>query len=297
MERNTMNKDSKIEKKRISILGCGWLGLKLAKRLLQHDITYQIKGSTTSFSKLDRFESLGITGYLFDLNPGFSIDHSVLESFFDTDLLIISLPPRLSQNEPGFYPQQIEAIIEAVKQSPVKEIIYISSTGIYSDLNRIVKEEDVVLPEQSASPDMVLAENLLISLRPDKTVSILRFGGLIGYERIPGKYVKAQKDMTTGSLPVNYIHPDDASEIIITMIESNVYNETFNIVAPLHPTRREVYESTCSQFGWESPTFLESSVKPDFKIISADKFSNFYQYEFIFPDPLQFYYVLTENLV
>lgn len=295
MESNTMNKDSKVEKKRISILGCGWLGLKLAKRLLQRDITYEIKGSTTSFQKLDRFESLGIAGYLFDLNPGFSIDHSVLESFFDTDLLIVSIPPRLSQNEPGFYPQQIEAIIEAVKQSPVKEIIYISSTGIYPDLNRIVTEEDVILPEQSASPDMVIAENLLTSLRPDKTVSILRFGGLIGYERIPGKYVKGQKDMTTGSIPVNYIHPDDAAEIIIMMTEGNVYNETFNIVAPLHPTRREIYESTCSQFGWEAPTFLQPNINPAYKIISGTKFSEFYQYEFIFPDPLQFYYELSER--
>ncbi|WP_221389811.1 NAD-dependent dehydratase [Dyadobacter sp. NIV53] len=290
-----INKDSKIDKKRISILGCGWLGFQLAKRLLQLDSTYKIKGSTTSPEKLELFENAGISGYLFDLNPDFSIENAVIESFFDTDSLIISIPPRLGKNEPGFHPQQIGAIIEAVKNSPVKEIIYISSTGIYPDLNRIVIEEDVVLPEQSAAPDMVKGENLLTALRPDKTVSIVRFGGLIGYERIPGKYVKNQKDMTTGSLPVNYIHPDDASEIIITMLENGVLNETFNIVAPLHPTRREIYESTCSQFGWEAPTFLQPKTGPNFKIISADKFAFVYNYKFKFPDPLQFYYELEEK--
>lgn len=290
-----INKDSKIEKKRISILGCGWLGLQLAKRLLQHDSTYKIKGSTTSPAKMDLFESTGIEGYLFDLNPEFSADHAAIQSFLNADSLIISIPPRLTKNEPGFYPRQIEAIIQFVKNSTVKEVIFISSTGIYPDLNRIVSEEDVTMPEQSASPEMVLAENLLASLRPDKVVSVLRFGGLIGYERIPGKYVKGQKDLTTGSLPVNYIHPDDASEIIITMLDNGVLDETFNIVAPLHPTRREVYESTCLLFGWEPPTFLKPEINPDFKIISARKFSNAYRYEFKFSDPLYFHYELNEG--
>ena len=289
-----INKDSKIEKKRISILGCGWLGFQLAKRLLQLDSTYKIKGSTTSPEKLEQFENAGISGYLFDLSPGFSIDNAVIQSFFDTDSLIISIPPRLGKNDPGFHPKQIEAIVEAVKNSPVKEIIYISSTGVYPDLNRIMIEEDVVLPEQSMAPDMVKGENLLAALRPDKTVSIVRFGGLIGYERIPGKYVKGHKDMITGSLPVNYIHPDDAAEIIITMLENGVLNETFNIIAPLHPTRREIYESTCSQFGWEAPTFIQQKNGPDFKIISGDKFSCVYNYNFKYPDPLKFHYELAE---
>ena len=287
------NKESKIAKKRISILGCGWLGFPLAKRLLERDISSTVKGSTTSDSKMELFKNAGIEAYVFSMNPDFSVDETVIKSFFDADSLIISIPPRLSQNEEGFHPAQMQAIVKYVKDSPVKEIIYISSTGIYPDLNRIVTENDVVLPEQSASPDFVIAENMLSAVSPEVTVSILRFGGLIGYERIPGKYVKGKTDMPTGSLPVNYIHPDDAIEIIITMIENGTVNETFNIVAPLHPTRKEVYETTCLQFGWESPTFLEPDRSPDFKIISADKFSGFYNYKFIYPVPLKFHYDLA----
>jgi len=288
-----INKDSKIAKKRISILGCGWLGFSLAKRLLKHDITSAVKGSTTSDSKLQLFENAGIEAFLFGLNPDFSTGEATIKSFLDTDTLVISIPPRLSKNEPGFYPAQIEAITNNVKESPVKEIIFISSTGIYPDLNRIVSEEDVVSPGQSASPDFVIAENLILALRPEITVSVLRLGGLIGYERIPGKYVKGQKDMITGDLPVNYIHPDDAAEIIVTMIENGVVNETFNIVAPLHPTRKEIYESTCSRFGWEPPTFIDQEIKPDYKVISAEKLSNFYDYKFLYPDPLKFHYDLA----
>lgn len=285
-----INKDSNLGKKRIGILGCGWLGFQLAKRLLELDITSQIKGSTTSASKLDVFKNVGIEGFVFGLNPAFSEDEATVKSFLDVDSLVISIPPRLAKNEHGFHVEQIKAVVEALKQSQVKEIIFISSTSIYPDLNRSVFEDDVTSPTQSASPELVEAENLVISLRPEKTVSILRLGGIIGYERIPGKYVKGQKNMTTGSLPVNYIHPDDASEIIALMLIKGVYNETFNIVAPLHPSRREVYEKTCEQFEWETPTFLEPEPKPDFKIILADKLSRFYDYSFKFPDPLEFYY-------
>jgi len=285
-----VDKDTKIEKKRVSILGCGWLGFPLAQRLLQDGISSQIKGSTTSAAKLALFKESGIEGYLFNLNPELTGETAQISSFFDSDLLIISIPPRLSKNEADFHPRQIASVIQAISGSPIQEIIYVSSTSIYPDMNRFVVEDDVKRPDQSPSPAMVEAENMLLDLRGERKVSILRHGGLLGYNRIPGKYVKGQKDLTTGSIPVNYIHRDDAVGIIATILKTGVMNETFNIVAPLHPTRREVYEKSCAQFGWESPTFLESEVKPAFKTISAEKLNSFYTYDFKFPDPLQFFY-------
>lgn len=285
-----IDKDTKIEKKRISILGCGWLGFPLAQRLISDDISSAVKGSTTSADKLELFKAAGIEGFLFNLDPELSGESTQITSFFDTDVLVIAIPPRLSKNEADFHPRQIQSVVDIVKTSPIKEIIYVSSTSIYPDLNRIVVEEDVSMPEQSASPAMVEAENLLIGLRGEKTVSILRHGGLLGYNRIPGKYVKGQKELTTGSIPVNYIHRDDAAGIIAKMIEEGIVNETFNIVAPQHPTRREVYEKSCRQFGWESPTFTIPQTAPAFKTISASKLSSFYTYQFRFPDPLGFYY-------
>ena len=290
------NQQSKVEKKRISILGCGWLGFPLAIQLRGNPIISEIKGSTTSLSKLENFETNGIRGYLLDLNPEFQNDNALTKSFFESDSLIISLPPRLGKTKLGFYTRQIESIAQEIEKSPVKEIVFISSTGIYSDVNRIVRENDVLLPEQSASPDMVAAENIIRSLRHERNISILRLGGLLGYNRIPGKYVQGQKNMKTRLIPVNYIHRDDAVGIIVTILERGVLNETFNIVAPLHPTRGEVYETSCNQFGWEVPTFDQLVTEQDFKIISADKFSSFYDYKFRFPDPLKFYYSLEDEL-
>jgi nucleoside-diphosphate-sugar epimerase len=284
---------SKIEKKRISILGCGWLGIALAERLSVDPITSEIKCSTTSESKLANFEARGLRGFLIDLTPGFSTDEKTINTFLDADSLIISLPPRSSQNEAGFYLQQMEAVVGAIRKSPVKEVLFISSTSIYPDLNRTVREEDVTTPEESAYVEMVQVENLITSLRPQRTASILRFGGLLGYNRIPGKYVQGKKEMTTGTIPVNYIHRDDGTGIIQAMLNQGVRNETFNVVAPLHPTRGEIYIDTCAQFGWEAPTFAQGS-EPNFKIVSGEKLTNTYSYNFLYPDPLVFFYSLED---
>lgn len=284
---------SKLEKKRISILGCGWLGFPLAQRLQSSPIIRSVKGSTTSGSKLEVFAQAGIEGALIDLQS--DPDPVVMDSFLDSDVVVVAIPPRLGKTEPGFYLQQIRKAADALERSGASEVIFVSSTSIYPDLGRVVKEEDIIRPEHSASPDMVSAENIIQELIPRKRVSVLRLSGLLGYNRIPGKYVKGQKNMTTGAIPVNYIHRDDAVGTLVAILEQGVVNETFNIVAPFHPTRREVYEVSCAQFGWEPPTFADSENPVNFKVISGEKFSQTYHYDFLFPDPLRFYYQLEEN--
>lgn len=285
---------SKVEKKRISILGCGWLGFPLAKRLLGSGITSQVKGSTTSEHKLGQFAAAGIDGYLLPLNPEAGLDASISEPFFDSDVIVISIPPRMSQNVAGNYSAQMRMVADAIRQSPAKEVVFVSSTGVYRDLSQTAVEPDVQLPEHSAQPEMVAAENAIAALRPEKTVTILRLSGLLGYNRIPGKYVQGQKEMTTGDIPVNYIHRDDAAGIIIAIIQQGIQNETFNITAPFHPTRSEVYVDSCAQFGWDAPTFKMPEQHPPFKLISGDKFGKSYRYDFKYPDPLLFHYQLED---
>ncbi|CAG5009049.1 Protein YeeZ [Dyadobacter sp. CECT 9275] len=286
------NEVPKIEKKRVSILGCGWLGFPLAQRLSESPIAFSVQGSTTTPAKIEQLRAIGVGGFLLTLHPEIDGDSEQIRQFFETDMLVISIPPRLSKSEAGNYAQQIRSVAEQIKASPVREVIFISSTGVYPDLNRIVTEDDVKLPEESASPEMVSAENIIQTLRPQRTVSIVRLSGLLGYNRIPGKYVQGQKDMTTGSIPVNYIHRDDAAGVILEMIKTGIHNETFNIVAPIHTSRRQVYEKSCEQFGWELPTFKTIDPGPDFKIISGEKFSRFYRYNLKYPDPLDFFYAL-----
>lgn len=76
----------------ISILGCGWLGLPLAKSLLQNG--FLIKGSTTSLEKISLLESEGITPFLVRLEEQ-QISASVVDFLADSKILIINIPPKL----------------------------------------------------------------------------------------------------------------------------------------------------------------------------------------------------------
>ncbi|AEI47395.1 SDR family oxidoreductase [Runella slithyformis] len=269
---------------KISILGCGWLGLPLAAQLIEEG--HSVKGSTTSVEKLAVLRSLEIEPLWLQLTPepkGIGWDY-----LLDCEVLIVNVPPRLERAGNDFHPAQLRHLTELVKESPVQRIIYISSTSVYPELNREVAEEDVIQPSQSAAPSLAEAEQL-IQMLPQSWL-VLRCGGLMGYERIPGKYVAGKKGITTGDVPVNYIHRDDVIGIIKAFIQNpSLWNETYNLTTPLHPTRREVYLASCAPFGYEPPTFQTTADNP-YKIVSSQKLQDKLNYSFRFPNPLVFFY-------
>lgn len=248
-----------------------------------------MNGTTTRSERLHILNEVGIVGHTLTLG---NAPTALPEGLLEADVVIIAIPPKASVQGENFYPAQIEQLAAALRYAPASHVLLISSTSVYPELSRVMIEEDVRLPEQSAAPALVRAEQAAYTLASEKRVTILRCGGLMGYERIPGKYVKGKKDLTTGEVPVNYIHRDDAVAMIAQLIEQELPSATYNIVAPLHPTRREVYVSSCEAFGWEVPTFLPPSSPTPFKVISSQAIVHDLSYRFRYPDPLLFYYTL-----
>ncbi len=272
----------------IAILGCGWLGLPLGKHFSENG--FLVKGSTTKAEKLAILENNGIEAFLLQLNPQFVGEN--IDKFLTVNTLLINIPPRISLQKIDAHVEQIEELMPYVKAHYVKNIIYISSTSVYPELNREVFEEDVISPEQSASPTMVKAEKFLKEFCEfwKLNLTILRCGGLMGFDRIPAKYFSGWKGLTTGDIAVNYVHRDDVIKIIETIIEANIWNETFNIVSPIHPTRKEIYAKNCEELGYEMPEFITPSEAQPFKIISSKKWLERSNYSFIYQNPLGFFY-------
>ena len=77
---------------KVSILGCGWLGFTLAKKLIE--IGFEVKGSTTSEKKLDLLKSYKIEPFLLELSET-KISDSVTEFLYNSEILIINIPPGL----------------------------------------------------------------------------------------------------------------------------------------------------------------------------------------------------------
>lgn len=272
----------------ISILGCGWLGLPLAKALLENDFT--IKGSTTSQEKLSVLENSGIQPFLIALSEGKIIGN--LSSFLENSkILIIDIPPKLRGNSTENFVGKIETIIPFIEKSTIENVLFISSTSVYGEDNLVVTEETELNPDTESGKQLVQAEQILLNNSNFKT-TILRFGGLIGEDRHPIKFLAGKTNLENPNAPINLIHQEDCIGIILEILrtpevsgqnDNLEWNETFNAVAPFHPSRQEYYTQKALEFNLALPEFnLES---PTFgKTISSDKVETVLEYTFKKPN-------------
>ncbi|MBF2707344.1 SDR family oxidoreductase [Flavobacterium soyangense] len=265
----------------ISILGCGWLGLPLAKALLKKG--FSVNGSTTSNEKLSILENLGIQPFLIALESNTILGS--IETFLQgSKTLIIDIPPKLRGNSKEDFVGKIETFIPFIEKSEIENVLFISSTSVYGDTSKAlsVTEETKPNPETESGRQLVEVEQLLQSNSNFKT-TILRFGGLIGEDRHPIHFLAGRKNIENPEAPINLIHQDDCIGIILEIIRQNSWNETFNAVTPFHPSRKEYYTQKAKdlilvqpEFNYENPTFG--------KTILSSKIENVLGYTFAKPN-------------
>ena len=273
--------------KQISILGCGWLGLPLALNLKQKN--FKVKGSTTSPAKLKVLAENGISPYLIDLAKN---NTESLISFLETDLLIICFPPKIRAGKGTEYLSQIKCLQQAISKASIKFILFISSTSVYPDLNTSITE-DTDLTENFLQNYLLQAEQEIQKTQIPTT--ILRFAGLIGPNRHPGRFFAGKINVPNPLGPVNLIHLEDCIQIIAAIINQDKWNEVYNASSDEHPTRQEFYTSATVALNLPLPHFATPTSKDIFKIISSEKLKKDLQYRFIYPNPMLFKEVLPKN--
>jgi nucleoside-diphosphate-sugar epimerase len=260
--------------KTISVLGCGWLGKPLAIKLIAEG--YTVKGSTTSVNKFDEFKKNGIQPFLISLEDL----TATINDFLTSDVLIIALP---SKNIEGF-----KNLVQFIKKSPIKKVLFISSTSVYASNNNVVTED-----AQLQKSPLVTIENFFVENPAFKT-TIVRFAGLFGYDRKPGNFFKNGRAIPNPEGFVNMIHQDDCVLILEKIIATNCWNTIFNACADTHPTRRDYYIKTKADLRNEPPVFVETETTV-FKIISNKKLKSVLNYTFKYRDLMAFDYSNFEN--
>ncbi|MCL4244794.1 MAG: SDR family NAD(P)-dependent oxidoreductase, partial [Candidatus Dadabacteria bacterium] len=241
-----------------------------------------VKGSTRTPEALAAMKAAGIEPYYISLEPGLSGGEGV-EKFFQSEILVINFPPERREDIVDFHTEQIKSLISQVENSPVKNVIFVSSTSVYPELGREVFEDEEAPPEKASGKALVIAERLLLN-NPAFRTTVLRFGGLIGYDRKPGRFISGKRGLTGGDSPVNLIHRDDCILIIEKIIEKSVYGEIFNACSDLHPKRKDYYTAQALKIGAVPPAF-EDGGESGFKIVRSGKLKTLLGYEFKYPDP------------
>ena len=273
--------------KKISILGCGWLGLPLAKSLLKKG--FSVKGSTTSTEKIAVLEAAGIEPFLLEVSET-EIIGAITPFLESSEILIIDIPPKLRGNSTENFVAKIRNLLPFIAKSSVEKVIFISSTSVYADAIStalIVTELTKPQPETESGKQLLEVEQLLQNNKNFQT-TVIRFGGLVGEDRHPIKFLAGKKNIENPEAPINLIHQTDCIGIIETIIkkglrqaqsDKELKTKTFNAVAPFHPTRKDYYTQKAIALNLALPEFDESKLSVG-KIISSEKVESVLEYKF-----------------
>jgi nucleoside-diphosphate-sugar epimerase len=276
-----MNEDrTRNERADISILGCGWLGLPLARKLMANG--HSVKASRRSDEGIRELEQEGIEAYRLLLDPE---DAVLPKAFFRSPVLLIDIPPgRKDPQGAEAYPDRIRTALEKAREEACEKVLLVSSTSVHPERNGKVMESDI--PSQKGNgPVLYEAEELLKEHFPG-TSTIVRFGGLIGPGRHPVRFLSGRKSSKSPDAPVNMIHLRDATGILERILYGQHWGETFDACAPEHPTRKAFYENAALKAGLEAPGF-DPNASNSYKEVDPGYLIQRTGYRFIYPDPLE----------
>jgi len=263
-----------MKQKTFSILGCGWLGLPLAKAFEKNN--FIVKGTTTTVSKCEILLEHNIQPYVLTIDANIEGN---LEHFLNADILFINVPFR--KQKPFF--NSYKKLVQQIEESSIKHVIFISSTSVYADINsEILDCENFEI--NLAKKELLDFETLFLGNSHFNT-TIIRFAGLIGGTRNPGNFFKKYKIVPNGLAPVNLIHLEDCIGIIKAVVAKQKWNTVYNAAASSHPTKAKYYQKATLQIGKEPAKFIEEL--NTFKIVSNQKLIDDLGYQFVYPDLME----------
>ena len=257
--------------KTISILGSGWLGLPLAEYFAGLD--YRVNVSTRSSERLQELATTGAEPFIVDID---SLDNGIA-TFLQAHSLIINIT---SKNLTSF-----TRLMTQIEESTVEKVLFVSSTSVYANLNKKVCESDGA--ELVDSPLLQIEE--LFRNNPNFVTTVVRFSGLVGYSRHPGRFFRQGKVVTHADAPVNLIHRDDCIGIISAIIRQDAWGEVFNGCSDSHPSKREFYSHARKLLNLPAPEF-SNAAEPAFKIVSNTKVKQVLNYQFLHPELMDIRY-------
>ncbi|RKE98972.1 NAD-dependent epimerase/dehydratase family protein [Ichthyenterobacterium magnum] len=262
--------------KQISVIGCGWLGFPLAKALVTKH--YKVKGSTTSKEKIELLFRHKVDGYTIQLTEK-GIIGDIKKCLAHSETLILNVPPGLRKNPKSNFAKKMAFLLPYIEASSIKNVILVSSTSVYDDDKTmpIITEQSATSNSKSAQ-QLLEVEQLFTNSKKINT-TILRFSGLYGENRHPATFLSGKIDLKNSNAPVNLIHQKDCIAIIISIIEKEFWNTTFNASTVSNQTKKEHYTSVCIAKKLPIPQFNLSS-KSKGKRISSKKLMQDLDYSF-----------------
>ncbi|MBU2926907.1 NAD(P)H-binding protein [Winogradskyella psychrotolerans] len=258
-------------------MGCGWLGLPLAQKLVNED--YIVNGSTTSTDKLEALQKQRINPFLVTLTET-SISGSYSQFLTGSDTVIINIPPGLRKKPTKNHVEEIRHFMYEIEKHKIKNVLYISSTSVFENtVNFPVITAKTHPNASSESGKQLIAIEEMLQANSNFKTTILRFGGLFDKTRHPSTFLSGKTNISNPEAPINLIHKTDCIAIISAILNNDFWNVTLNAAHPAHPNKKAYYESYCERHNLPLPKF-NSSEDSKGKIIESKIMVQLLNYKF-----------------
>ncbi len=327
------------------IVGCGYLGIPTTKIWLQRDdevtvLTRDAEKFSARISEIDPLNKIQlISGDITDPNS-----LAQLEGLppFDTVLFAVGMDRSRYQDIFSVYVEGLKNVIDRLRPR-TGHFIYISSTGVYGNLTPMeslprespdpkltpsneselgvwVDETTDAIPDRDGGRACLQAESLLRNSVFADRVSILRFAGIYGPQRIPLLTAIRQRqwDRLSSEGYLNLIHVADGARIIAMVADHpDRSHGQIILISDGHPVpRRTFYGHLAEQVGvgsipWDelnrwasrhlattepsSSTDIQRERRTSHKKVCNQKLIDLFSYEFQFPHYQSGLIIPTEN--
>ncbi len=246
------------------MIGAGFLGAKLAERLLKTSPVF----ATTRSGTLD---APGVRGLeVRGLDVIRDSDTRINGALEGAEALVICMAAGRQQDRRALYVEGTRRILHAFLPGPIGmsigtcRIVYISSTSAIADLDGRIDEDDQRWPMSERGRVQREAEELVRARSEARSWPwmVLRLGGLYGPGRGLGRIYREHPE---GPLPgdgmqaTNLIHRDDAIQAIVAALRAAPgISARIHVCDDDHRPRRQMYALLAESMGWPPPRWQQA---------------------------------------
>ena len=242
-------------KPRILIIGCGDIGLRVAKQLCRN---YRVFALTSQQSRFSELRGLGITPILGDLDNPETLWR--LSGLAET---VIHLAP--PQNI-GHRDSRTRNLTRILAQGPasLSRLIYVSTTGVYGDhKGGRVSEITPVNPQSERAKRRVDAERVLRLWGPAHgvAVTILRVPGIYAANRLPVERLQARTPALISDEDAysNHIQSDDLARLVCAAVYHGKPQRVINACDGGETKMGDYFDEVADAFGLERPARIPAA--------------------------------------
>lgn len=291
------------------ILGCGYLGQRVAERWRQPgDNVFAV---TRTDEQASTFERWGLQPVVADVTMPSSLKQLRALPTIDTLLFAVGMDRSRYSDIRDVYVQGLRNVLSTLslangdgKDTISSEsqmtprdadihLIYISSTGVYGDFGGDwIDESAETDPQREGGKACLAAERWILESGWGQRATILRFAGIYGPDRVPTADKLQQKQWSQLSADgfLNLIHVDDGVGIVCRVANETPSGDIYHVSDGQPPRRRDYYDFLAQQLGvgdipWDpSASAPAESRAANSKRVSNKKLVRRYDPTFRFPD-------------